>query len=101
MIINRLNQLYKPQRTLYYMDASKEDIQSFYKGVVPPPVEKYADTFGIYDYPGVFYVRHLQKEVIGIEFRNGDPRIEYPTDLKSLELDESFFIRSKLTMMQR
>ena len=42
MIINRLNQLYKPQRTLYYMDASKEDILSFYKGVVPPSVEKYA-----------------------------------------------------------
>ncbi|MCR5684404.1 MAG: bifunctional diguanylate cyclase/phosphodiesterase [Lachnospiraceae bacterium] len=91
MIINRLNQLYKPQRTLYYMDASKEDILSFYKGIVPPMVEKYADAFGVYDYPGVFYVRHLEKKVIGIEFRNGDPRIEYPTDMKSLELDASFF----------
>ena len=101
MIINRLNQLYKPKRTLYYIDASKEDVLSFYKGVVPPVVEKYADAFGAYDYPGVFYVRHLQKEVIGIEFRNGDMRIEYPTEMKSLELDASFFIRSKLTTMQR
>ncbi len=39
MIINRLNQLYKPKRTLYYIDASKEDIEAFYKGVVPPVVD--------------------------------------------------------------
>ncbi|MCR5179149.1 MAG: bifunctional diguanylate cyclase/phosphodiesterase [Lachnospiraceae bacterium] len=91
MIINRLNQLYKPERTLYYIDASKEDIASFYNGVVPPLVEKYADVFGVYDYPGVFFVRKLQKEVIGVEFRNGDPRIGYPTEMKSLELDASFF----------
>ena len=91
MIVNRLNQLYKPKRTLYYMDVSKEDILSFYKGVVPSSLEKYTDAFGTYDYPGVFYVRHLQKEVIGIEFRSGDPRIEYPTEMKSLELEESFF----------
>ena len=91
MIINRLNQLYKPKRTLYYMDASKEDILSFYKGVVPPMIEKYGDTFGTYDYPGVFYVSHLQKEVIGIEFRSGDSRVDYPTELKSIELDEAFF----------
>ena len=91
MIINRLNQLYKPKRTLYYLDASKEDILSFYKGVIPPSIEKYADAFGVYDYPGVFYVRQLQKEVIGIEFRNGDPRVEYPTEMRSLELDASFY----------
>jgi EAL domain-containing protein (putative c-di-GMP-specific phosphodiesterase class I) len=73
------------------MDASKEDILSFYKGVVPPMIEKYADTFGTYDYPGVFYLRQLQKEVIGIEFRSGDSRVDYPTELRSIELDEAFF----------
>ncbi len=91
MIINKLNQLYKPRRTLYYIDASKEDILSFYKGVVPPEIEKYANAFGTYDYPGVFFVRSMQKEVIGIEFRNGDPHIEYPTELRSIELDAAFF----------
>ena len=91
MITNRLNQLYKPKRTLYYIDASKEEIESFYKGVIPPLVEKYADAFGTYDYPGVFFVRQLQKEVIGIEFRSGDPRISYPTKLHSIELDAAFF----------
>lgn len=91
MIINKLNQLYKPQRTLYYMDASKEEILSFCKGVVPPSVERYANAFGTYDHPGIFFVRALQKEVIGIEFRSSDPRIEYPTELGSVELDASFF----------
>ena len=91
MFINKLNQLYKPKRILYYMDASNEDIQAFYKGVVPPVIEKYSNAFGNYDYPGVFFVHGLQKEVIGIEFRGGDSRIEYPADLKSLELDSSFF----------
>lgn len=91
MIINKLNQLYKPKRTLYYIDASKEDIESFYNGVLPPAVEKYANSFGAYDYPGLFFVNALQKEVIGIELRTNDPNIEYPTELKSLELDAAFF----------
>ncbi len=91
MFINKLNQLYKPKRILYYVDASKEDILAFYKGVVPPSVEKYSNVFGTYDYPGLFFVRNLQKEVIGIEFRDNDPRIEYPSNLKSVELDASFF----------
>ena len=91
MFINKLNQLFKPKRILYYIDASKEDIQSFYKGLVPPTIEKYSNAFGTYDYPGVFFVRELQKEVIGIEFRINDSRVEYPSDLKSLELEPSFF----------
>ena len=91
MFINKLNQLYKPKRILYYIDASDEDIQAFYKGQIPPAIEKNSNAFGTYDYPGVFFVRELDKEVIGIEFRSNDSRIEYPTDLKSLELDSSFF----------
>jgi EAL domain-containing protein (putative c-di-GMP-specific phosphodiesterase class I) len=91
MIINKLSQLYKPKRTLYYIDASKEDIESFYNGVLPPAVEKYANSFGVYDYPGLFFVNALQKEVIGVELRNNDPNIEYPTELRSLELDAAFF----------
>ncbi len=91
MFINKLNQLYKPERTLYYTDASKEDIRSFYKGVVLPSVAKFANAFGTYDDPGVFFVRDLQEEVIGIEFRSNDPHVEYPVELKSLALDASFF----------
>ena len=91
MFINKLNQLYKPKRILYYVDASEEDIQAFYKGVIPQPLEKYSNAFGTYDYPGIFFVQNLQKEVIGIEFRSNDSRIEYPADLKSIELEPAFF----------
>ena len=91
MFINKLNQLYKPKRILYYVDASEEDIQAFYKGVIPQSLEKYSNAFGTYDYPGIFFVQNLQKEVIGIEFRGNDSRIEYPADLKSIELEPAFF----------
>ena len=91
MFINKLNQLYKPKRILYYVDASEEDIQAFYKGVIPQSLEKYSNAFGTYDYPGIFFVQNLQKDVIGIEFRGNDSRIEYPADLKSIELEPAFF----------
>ena len=91
MFINKLNQLYKPKRILYYVDTSEEDIQAFYKGVIPQSLEKYSNAFGTYDYPGIFFVQNLQKEVIGIEFRGNDSRIEYPADLKSIELEPAFF----------
>lgn len=91
MFINKLNQLYKPKRILYYIDASKEDIRAFYNGIIPPSVKKYSSAFGTYDYPGIFFVKTLQKEVIGIEFRKNDSRINYPTELKSVEVDASFF----------
>ena len=91
MFINKLNQLYKPKRILYYVDASEEDIQAFYKGIIPQSLEKYSNAFGTYDYPGIFFVQNLQKEVIGIEFRSNDSRIEYPADLKSIELEPAFF----------
>lgn len=91
MFINKLNQLYKPKRILYYIDASQEDIRAFYNGIIPPSVKKYSSAFGTYDYPGIFFVKTLQKEVIGIEFRKNDSRINYPTELKSVEVDASFF----------
>ena len=91
MFINKLNQLYKPARVLYYMDATPRQIQDFYKGTVPPEVAGYSNAFGTYDYPGVFFVEGLSKEVIGIEYRDGDPRVEYPEGLKKIPLDAAFF----------
>ena len=32
MLTNKLNQIYKPNRILFYKEASDEDIQAFYKG---------------------------------------------------------------------
>ena len=91
MFINKLNQLYKPDRVLYYMDATPQQIQDFYKGIVPEGIGRFSNAFGTYDYPGVFFVQGLEKEVIGIEYRDGDPRVEYPKGLKKIPLDAAFF----------
>ena len=91
MFINKLNQLFKPSRILYYSEVSPAEIRNFYKGQLPETISKYSNAFGTYDYPGLFYVDNLQKEVIGIEYRPDDSRILYPTDLKSTKLEASFF----------
>ena len=91
MFINKLNQLYKPQRVLYYVDATYEDIHAFREGIIPESVGRYKNAFGTYDYPGVFYIKSLEKHVIGIEFRMNDNRINYPVGLNSIVLDGTFF----------
>ncbi len=91
MFINKLNQLFKPSRILFYKEATPEEIKAFYKGQLPEAISKFTNAFGTYDYPGIFFVQGLQKEVLGIEFRADDPRINYPAELKSLSLDASFF----------
>ena len=91
MFINKLNQLFKPERLLYYTVATDEEIASFYRGEEIGEVGKYINKFGTYDYPGVFYVKELDSPVIGIEYRIDDERIEYPGDLKTIVLKEQFF----------
>ena len=96
MFINKLNQLYKPKRILYYIVPTEEEIDAFYKGVIPEALQPYANTFGTYDTPGIFFIRSFEKEVIGIEFRCNDPQVNYPASLKSLELDENYFYSVEL-----
>lgn len=96
MFINKLNQLYKPERILYYVIPSEEEIKNFYKGALPHSLIPYANKFGTYDKPGIFYVSSLQKEVIGIEFRINDSQINYPTDLQLIELKENYFYSIEL-----
>ena len=91
MFINKLNQLYKPKRVLYYMEADDEQITAFYKGTVPEEISKYENAFGTYDNAGAFFVRGLEKEVIGLEYRLNDKRITYPENLKTIVLEEAFF----------
>ena len=91
MFINKLNQLYKPKRILFYQEASKEQIEDFYKGVIPEKIAAHEGAFGTYDLPGVFYVKGLEKEVVGIEYRIDDERIAYPSGLSSVILEGSFF----------
>lgn len=91
MFINKLNQLYKPQRILYYTDASDKDTEAFFGGSIRGEIDRYANAFGTYDYPGVFYISSLDRPVIGIEYRPGDGRISYPQGLCSMVLDGGFF----------
>ncbi|MCR4649722.1 MAG: GGDEF domain-containing phosphodiesterase [Lachnospiraceae bacterium] len=91
MFINRLNQLYKPKRILFYVEAGKEDISAFGKGKSIKEIEQYSNKFGVYDYPGLFYIDSFDSPVIGIELRMDDERIDYPENLKSVILDEAFY----------
>ncbi len=91
MFINKLNQLYKPKRILYYQEASKEQIDAFYQGVIPEKIAIHQGAFGTYDLPGIFYVKDTGKAVIGIEYRMEDDRVVYPSDLSSVILEGAFF----------
>ena len=91
MFVNKLNQLYKPYRRLYYSDATPEQIEAFRKGTPFDAVSKFEGAFGTYDHVGVFYVKQLGRFVIGIEYRVGDERVRYPDDLKYIELEGTFF----------
>ena len=91
MFINKLNQLYKPKRIMYYVDADENAVAAFFFCSLPEEVGRNTNKFGTYDYPGIFYVKSLGKPVIGIEFRSGDEHVDYPLELKSVDLDEAFF----------
>ena len=91
MFINKLNQLYRPERILYYIDASDEDITDFYNGSVNDRIAKHTNAFGTYDNPGIFCLEDPDHTVIGIEYRKDDPRTDYPDDLKSVILHEDYF----------
>lgn len=91
MFINKLNQLYKPERILYYRETDKEEVKTLYAGEMPKDMDKLSGAFGTYDYPGIFYLSSLGKPVIGIEYRPDDERIDYPDHLESVVLNEAFF----------
>ena len=93
---NKLNQLYKPDRLLYYIRATEDELAAFSQGVIPDKIKKYSSSFGIYDYPGVFFVKSMEAAVIGIEFRIEDDRISYPEELDSIRLDGSYYYSVEL-----
>ena len=58
------------------MEAGPEDVQAFYRGQLPASLAKYSDAFGTYDNAGLFYIKGLEKEVLGI-YVSGHPLDEY------------------------
>ena len=91
MFINKLNQVFKPKRKFFYIEASDAELEGFLKNRTAEKLSCHSDSFGTYDKPGIFFIDGFERPVIGIEFRPDDPRIEYPVGLKSTELKESFF----------
>lgn len=86
--------VYKPRRTLYYIEPTEEEIQNFYLGILPERVLAYDRAYGTYDRPGLFIIdsENEHREVIGIEYRPDDNGIHYPEDLKSMVLSASFMM---------
>ena len=91
MFINKSNQLYKPERIVYYVDANDKIISDFYNGIILEDINKYSNAYGTYDYPGLFYIKKLGKWILGIEFRIHDKKIDYPTDLEKIILEENYY----------
>ena len=91
MFINKLNQVYKPERVLYYTEATEKEISNLYAGEADERFASFSNAFGTYDYVGVYYIKSLEAPVIGIEYRMDDEKIDYPTGLKSIVLNEAFF----------
>lgn len=86
--------VYKPDRVLFYIRPTEEELNEFYKGVIPEKIMAYDGCFGTYDCPGFYRINTEDSiiEVIGIEFRPDDERIDYPTDLESIRLEKGFMI---------
>ncbi len=89
--INKLNQLYKPERVLYYTETTDSEIEDYLDGRLSESIAGFANAFGTYDYPGLFYVKAFDRPVIGIELRPDDPRVDYPAELKPLKLEGAVF----------
>ncbi len=88
------DRIYKPRRALYYIEPTAEEIHNFYLGKMPERVLAYDGAYGTYDCPGMFIIDSEtgHKEVIGIEYRPDDDRINYPDNLESVILPGSFMI---------
>lgn len=78
----------KPDRELYYMDTTEQDIAEFYSGKMPEKIQQYEEAYGTYDCPGLFYIKNEEQElkVLGIEYRPNDDDVEYPAHLNHVWL---------------
>lgn len=83
----------RPSRKLYYLNASQEDIDNYYHGVIPKKIKQYDGAFGTYGHPGLFFIKNdsVMLKGIGIEYRQDDSRISYPEGLEEIPLPSSLF----------
>lgn len=95
--------IYKPKRSLFYINPSEEEKQAFFDGIIPERLQKYYGAYGTYDCPGLFIIRQNEsvREVLGIEYRGNDDLIDYPEGLEVMELEGSFLISSVVTNIDK
>lgn len=86
--------VFKPRRILFYIEPTEEELRNFYMGKIPEKLSVYNGAYGTYDCPGLFVINseNEHKEIIGIEYRPEDDRIDYPQGLESMILSASFMI---------
>lgn len=91
--------IYKPDRALYYIVPDEKQKADFYKGIIPEELMAFNGTFGTYDFPGLFILdcNGTMKEVLGIEFRPYDSRIQYPQGMSYRLLKHSFLVSALFT----
>lgn len=89
---------YKPNRILYYMEPTENEIDDYLKGVIPDSLKVYDGAFGTYCSPSLFIIgdEEPKRKVIGIEYRPDDLRIEYPTDLNMVNMEASYMVSAVL-----
>ncbi|MBR3308260.1 MAG: EAL domain-containing protein [Lachnospiraceae bacterium] len=90
MYVNKLNQLFRPERVLYYREASEEDIALIGGGKKPGSAQACGGCFGAYDQTGIFFLKGYDKPVTGVEYRMDDKRIRYP-ETEHTVLGAAFF----------
>lgn len=90
--------IYKPDRLMYYIQPTAEEKHDYLHGKLPAAIAAYDGAFGTYDCPGLFIIKdgESMKEVLGIEFRPNDERIQYPQDLPSIMLPGGFLVSGLL-----
>lgn len=94
-----VNHIFKPKRLLYYYPATQDDLTNMYLGIYPEKFAEFKEAFGTYDCPGIFKIKADGKttNVIGMEFRPDDSRIQYPEGLEQILLPATFFFSIYLT----
>ncbi len=90
--------IYKPNRLLYYIQPTDEEKHDYMHGKLPAAFAAYDGAYGTYDCTGMFMVNDgkVTKEVLGIEFRPDDDRIDYPKDMPSMMLPGCFMVSGLL-----
>lgn len=102
--ISRANRVHRPERVLAYIpDESFEITNSLSKGFCPEELLPYLYSFGTYDGIGTYrFESVIAKEkgyssVVGIEFRQDDPKVKIPENLKKMIIPDNDYLLVRCT----